>query len=184
MFCFICLFVCLFLLSVCLTGRAIDADGGGGGSGGGGGGGSGGGRPLLSRPPSNNSIGSMTRGMSEVGERERGLYTLVMHGCTSIIVVWLRTGGRRGVGLPYHPGDNISPPPPPPRRKYFFCQRGKLKNAEPRVYIWKYLDEIFLKPPFILYALYALFWSKSAIAPRGVFSYHPCVMRYSCNAWP
>ena len=66
-------------------GRAIDADGssgggrggGGGGSGGGGGGGGGGGsggRPLLNRPPSNNSIGSMSRGMSEVreGRREEG----------------------------------------------------------------------------------------------------------------
>ncbi|CAN0293840.1 unnamed protein product, partial [Laminaria digitata] len=50
-------------------GRAIDADGGGGGSGGGGSGGSGGGgggRPLLNRPPSNNSMGSMSRGMSEL----------------------------------------------------------------------------------------------------------------------
>ena len=70
------MFVCLF---VCLTGRAIDADGGGGAGGGSGGsGGSGGGRPLLNRPPSNNSVGSMTRGMSEVGGREGGLYTLVM----------------------------------------------------------------------------------------------------------
>lgn len=64
------------------SGRAIDGDrGGGGASGGGGAGGGGGGdarggRPSLNRgPSSNNSMGSVTRGMSEVGglrERERG----------------------------------------------------------------------------------------------------------------
>ncbi|CAM9632318.1 unnamed protein product, partial [Ectocarpus sp. 13 AM-2016] len=46
-------------------GRAIDGDGGGGGGVGGGGGG-GGRRPALNRGTSNNSVGSVTRGMSEL----------------------------------------------------------------------------------------------------------------------
>lgn len=59
MVCTLKLHLCLLLLfrmRCSVSGRAIDAEGGGGG----------GGRPSLNRPPSNNSMGSVTRGMSEV----------------------------------------------------------------------------------------------------------------------